>query len=1198
GRVDEQVKIRGYRIELGEIQAVLAGLAGVGQAVVVAREDRPGDKRLVGYVTGAADSRDVRAVLAERLPSWMVPAAVVVLEALPLTVNGKLDKQALPAPDYGDVERYRAPATSTEEILAGIYAQVLGVERVGVEDSFFELGGDSISAIQVVARARFAGLVCRPRDVFVEQTVARLAAVVTLDTDAGGVVDTGVGPVVSTPIIRWLAGVDGAVEQFNQTVVVQAPAGVSEPEVVVVLQAVLDRHAMLRSRVGGDWSLTVSQPGSVDARGCLQSVQVLSDAALIAARSRLDPAGGVMLRAVWGADTSQLALVVHHLVVDGVSWRILLEDVNIAWAQHCSGQPVALPEGGTSFARWAALLAEHAHDPAVVQHAEAWQKVAATPAVLPPVQPDVDTFAAAGHLSVQLDVATTRMLLGEVPAAFHAGIQDILLIALGLAWTQFADCGGGSVGIDVEGHGRHEELGADLDLSRTVGWFTTKYPVSLTVGGLDWARVIAGESALGALVKNAKEQLRAHPDGLTYGLLRYLNTEVDLTGPDPAIGFNYLGRLGAPAAEGTDEVWRVSQDGLSVAGVAARIPMTLAHTVELNAGTVDIETGPQLHANWTWAPSALDHAQVSLLGQLWFEALAGICAHVQHGGGGLTPSDIAPARLHQHQIDELQRLYRIADVLPLTPLQQGLLFHARAAQRTGDDVYAVQLGITVSGPLDPDRLRDAVQIVIQRHPHLAARYLEHFDQPVQVIPADPGVPWRYAELKAGDVEQWVEWLCAAERAAVCALTDEPPVRVALIRTAPEQHRIVLTNHHIALDGWSLPLLLAEIFAGYQGQRLPAPVPYRRFVSWLAERDLEAARAAWGAVLAGFEVPTLVGPADRVGQGCRGVASYRVSEHITGAISELARAQHTTVNTVLQAAWAQLLAGLTGQHDVAFGAVVSGRPAEVPGADAMVGLLINTVPVRANLTTTTTTTDLLDQLQHAHAKTVEHQHLALNEIHRITGHGQLFDTVFVYENYPTEAAALVGADGLTASELNIHDCYHYPLTIQAGPGRELNLRVQYRTDLFAIAEIEAVVERFTRMLAAMTADPALPLMSLNPTDGNGRSWGSGAVLTQPATTAEPSPKRHVIGGSDSPAPTTLVDELLADIFVQVLGVGRVGVDESFFDLGGDSLSAMRAIAAINTALNIELPVTTLFEAPSVRRLSEQASKHASKENFLR
>ncbi len=1208
GRADEQVKIRGYRIECGEVQAALAGVDGVEQAVVIAREDRPGDQRLVGYVTGTADPAGARAALAERLPIYMVPAAVVVLAVLPLTPNGKLDTRALPAPEYQEVDRYSAPAGAVEEILAGIYAQVLGLERVGVDESFFELGGDSILSMQVVARARAAGVVCRPRDIFVEQTVAGLARAAVVADGAAGAIDEGVGRVAATPIMCWLAGVKVPVDQFNQTVLVQAPAGVTEADVVAVLQAVLDRHAMLRLRaeddgVGG-WSLTVPEAGSVEARGCLQVAEMLSEEAVIAARSRLNPAAGVMLSALWVASTDQLALIIHHLAVDGVSWRILLEDLNIAWAQHHSGRPVVLPAGGTSFARWASLLTEHARAAAVVDQAEAWRQVA-TPAALPAVRPEVDTYVSAGHLSVSLDdVETTRMLLGEVPAAFHAGIHEILLIAFGLALAEFLGTGGAPVGIDVEGHGRHEELGApdgQVDLSRTVGWFTTKYPVALKlggpVGGLSWAQVLAGEAALGAVLKDAKEQLRALPDPLTYGVLRYLNSDVDLDGSDPVIGFNYLGRLGGAAGEVSDDLWRVSQDGWSVTGAATAIPMPLMHTVELNAGTLDTDTAPQLHANWTWAPSVLDHAQVSRLSRLWFDALAGICAHVRGGGGGLTPSDIAPARMSQQQIDELCRHYQVADILPLTPLQHGLLFHASVAHSCGDDVYAVQLDITLSGRLDPHRLRDAVHTVVSRHPNLVARFCEQFDEPVQIIPADPMAPWRYVDLSGGnpDVDEQIARVCAAERAAVCDLANRPAFGVALIRTAPDQHRFVLTNHHIVLDGWSLPILLGELFAGYYGQRLPATVPYRRFVSWLADRDVNAARAAWGAVLAGFATPTLVGPPDRLGLGRRDVVAVRVSEQTTRALGELARSQHTTVSTVLQGAWAQLLMWLTGQRDVAFGAVVSGRPAEVAGVDSMVGLLINTVPVRASVTAATTTADLLDQLQGAHNDTLEHQHLGLSEIHRVAGLDQLFDTVVVYENYPTDAAALSGVDGLVVTDLTNRDFYHYPLTVQAVPGRELDLRVQFRTDVFDAASIDALIERLQRVLVAMAADPMQPLLSMDALDGGGHArvdgWGSRVVLAQPAIAAVSAAEYEGNGGGHR-APASLVEQILADIYAQVLGVDSVGVDESFFDRGGDSLSAMRAVAAINTALDTHLAVRTLFDAPSVRSLSQQLGGDAS------
>ncbi|HTQ19128.1 non-ribosomal peptide synthetase, partial [Mycobacterium sp.] len=1006
------------------------------------------------------------------------------------------------APDYTHTD-YHPPSTPTEHTLAAIYAQVLGLDRIGINDSFFELGGDSILSMQVAARARAAGLMCRPRDIFVEQTVARLARVVAAADD--GPIDEGVGPVTATPIMRWLHDVNGPTDQFNQTMLVQAPTGATEADVLIMLQALLDRHAMLRLRVDDDRSLTVPEPGSVAARDCLQAVDVLSAEAVTAARSRLNPAAGAMLSALWLDDTGQLVLVIHHLAVDAVSWWILLEDLNIAWAQHLDGQQVALPTTGTSFQRWASLLAEHAHQPQVVAQADAWKQVAAAPSV----PSALDDYAIAGHLSLSLDAETTGMLLGEVPAAFHAGVQDILLIAFALAVKEFLGTlgsGDAAIGIDVEGHGRHDELAANVDLTHTVGWFTTKYPVAMNVGGLRWAQVAAGDPALGAALKDAKEQLRALPHPLTYGALRYLNNEVDLDGSDPAIGFNYLGRLGVPAIDA--DVWRIHRDSLSLAGVAAATPMPLAHTLELNAGTFESETGLQLHAEWSWAPSVLDEAQITRLSRLWFDALAGIAAHVQSGGGGLTPSDIEPARLSQQEIDELQRQYRIADVLPLTPLQEGLLFHASTAQAS-DDMYAVQLDFTVTGALDPHRLHSAVHTVVNRHPHLAARFSQQFDEPVQIIPADPVVEWRYVELDAEDASEQIEQLCAAERAAVCDLprsgADRPAFRAALIRTAADRHRLVLTNHHIVLDGWSMPILLREIFASYYGHPLPPAAPYRTFLTWLADRDVDAARAAWREVLADFDTPTLVGPQDRpqdrLGLGRRGFASVQVPEQTTRALGELARSCHTTLSTVLQGAWALLLTSLTGRNDVAFGTARS-RVAqlEVASAESMVGLLINVVPVRATITAATTTANLLDQLQNAHNDTLDHQHLALPDIHRVTGHDRLFDTLFVYENYPIDAGAPLGVDGLAISEFTNREYNHYPLTAEALPGRELGLRLEYDTDVFDADSIETLIERLRRVLTAMTAEPTRRLSSVDLLDAGERdlvlSGRSGAGVHAP------------------------------------------------------------------------------------------------------
>ena len=685
GRADEQVKLRGFRIEPGEIAAVLLRHPGVAQAAVVVREDR-GSKQLVAYVVGRADqvldAGDLRAHAVASLPEHMVPAAFVMLEQLPLTASGKLDRRGLPAPELTAAE-WRGPRTPAEEALCALYAEVLSVERVGIDDSFFALGGDSILSIRLVSRARQQGLVITPRAVFEHQTAGALAAAVMPAAEAPtSEPDVPAGPLPATPIMRWLAERGGPIDRFHQALVLQVPASLREDQLLGALQALLDHHDGLRLRVargeGGDLALEVAPPGAVDARSCLRRVDVsgLDHVALRArvaeeahaAELRLSPAAGVMVQAVWldaGARApGRLLLSIHHLVVDGVSWRILVPDLAAAWAACSRGETPKLPPRGTSFRRWAHWLAEQALDVRRVEELAFWRAMLSAPSaplVAGSLDPARDVVGTAGQLALTLPASVTALLLTRVSAAFHCGIHEVLLTGLAVAIAEWrrrhGAQGSGAILVDVEGHGR-EEPPFGIDLSRTVGWFTSMSPVRLDMGTLDVEEALAGGEVLGRALKLIKEQMRSVPNhGLGYGLLHHLNpaTAPQLSAyPSAQIAFNYLGRIAAPGRAD----WGPAEEGAALLS-GGDPAMPLLHVLEVNALALEGSAGVELTALWSYAPALVDEASVRELAECWFAALTALVRHTeQEGAGGRSPSDLPLLRLSQKEIERLERAYQ------------------------------------------------------------------------------------------------------------------------------------------------------------------------------------------------------------------------------------------------------------------------------------------------------------------------------------------------------------------------------------------------------------------------------------------------------------------------------------------------------------------------------------------------------------
>ncbi|WP_405786945.1 amino acid adenylation domain-containing protein [Streptomyces sp. NBC_00029] len=695
GRTDDQVKLRGFRIELGEIEAVLTGSPEVDRAAVIVREDQPGVRRLVAYAVPApgatVDPAALRTLAAARLPEYMVPAVFTELERLPLSANGKLDRRALPAPVIAGPAASAAPAAQVpagtpEQILCALMGEVLGLPGVGPDANFFELGGDSIVSIRLVGLARKAGLTVSARQIFTHPTPAALASVATVPEDsaapAATTADAGPGPLPLPPVASWLAERGGPFASFAQARLVRLPVGARRPHLTAALQAVLDHHDALRQQLTvprpGVWSAEIRPTGAVDASTVLEGVDAvgLSDTALrelVAAESEriwrlLDPEAGTLVRAVHldrgPAEPGRLLLVVHHLAVDEVSWQILLPDLEAAHEAAAAGRTPDLEPVGTPLRAWTTHLLAEAQSPRRTAELDRWLAAAPGGPLLAgrPLDPSTDTAATARRLSVRISAERTAPLLQAVPAAFHGTVGDALLSALVLTVGDWATRSGRTrpdgFTVDLEGHGREQELLPGADLTRTVGWLTSIHPLRLPVGAYDPAAVTAGRADAGALLKEVKELLRAVPDGgLGAGLLRYNNPSTARLF-DPAaraeILWNYLGRQTGRA----DSAWGPAPeaDALSARPDPA---MPLSHVLEITAEITDGDGGPELTAHFIWAGEALSQDTVGRLADGWTAAVDALAAWADGGtSAGYTPSDLDLVDLDQDQITMLEEMWR------------------------------------------------------------------------------------------------------------------------------------------------------------------------------------------------------------------------------------------------------------------------------------------------------------------------------------------------------------------------------------------------------------------------------------------------------------------------------------------------------------------------------------------------------------
>ncbi|WP_414753961.1 amino acid adenylation domain-containing protein [Anabaena sp. CCY 9910] len=1110
GRIDHQVKLRGFRIELGEIEALLSQHPGVIQNILIIREDIPGSQRLVAYTVANPDQiptiSELRQFLKERLPEYMVPSAFVMLDTLPLTPNGKVDRRALPAPEsrLELAVNFVAPRTPQEDKLAAIWADVLRLQQVGIHDNFFEIGGDSILSLQIIARANQAGIQLNIKQLFQHQTIAELAAVANTIQSITAEQGLITGSLPLTPIQHWFF--DQNLPQpahFNQSVLLEVPNDLKPEILESALQQLLLHHDALRLRFlqeGESWSQTHADADSTVALTCVelsekapQAQQTALETTANQLHASLNLSQQLMQAALFhfgATQSARLLIIVHHLAVDGVSWRILVEDLFHAYQQLNRGETVQLPAKTTSFKEWSQRLTEYSHSEALAGELDFWLGQSSGSIALPVDYPQaVNTVASSAQVSVSLDIEKTRALLQEVPAIYNTQINDVLLTALVQSFAQWT--GESSLLVDLEGHGR-EELFADIDLSRTVGWFTCLFPIKLELGAI---------ANVGKTLKSIKEQLRpCQKRGINYGILRYLNPNPAIrhqltTAPQAQVSFNYLGQFDQELSE--SGAWKLAQES---AGNEQSISGDRTHLLEVNALVVS----GKLQLNWTYSQNIHQTSTIEALAAGFINALTEIIHHCQSTDvGGYTPSDFPEAELTQEYLDNLvaemanrdtaSHKKNIESIYPLSPMQQGILFHSLYDPESG--VYCEQLSCTLHGSINTTAFAQAWQRVVERHSALRTFFVwDNLDQPHQVVCKTVNLPfavddWR--SLSPTEQQEKLTAFTAADRNKGFELNQAPLMRCSLIQTADDTYEFVWTFHHLLIDGWSLPVVVQEAFAFYEAANqghdlyLKTPRPFRDYITWLQQQDLSQAKEFWQRSLQGFTVPTPLMADKSIVHNSQQQQTYheqhiQLPQALTTQLESLARQNQLTLNTLVQGIWALLLSHYSNQKDVVFGTTVSGRPPALVDVETMVGMFINALPVRVQVSDDD---QILPWLKDLHTRQVEREQYSytpLVEIQRVSEIASgtpMFETNVAFYNYPVDPALQNSSSGLKIDNISNYERTKYPLMLVIMPGENISVGLSYEGNRFTHETIADILENFATVANKITEQPDAKLQTV-------------------------------------------------------------------------------------------------------------------------
>ncbi len=1078
GRMDKQVKIRGYRIELSEIEIQFQKIESIKEVVVLDKEDSNENKYLIAYYTGTQeiDPAKLKKVLSERLPDYMLPYYIVKIDTMPLTQNGKVDRKALlglPIPTSPDSElEYQPPTNHIEEKLCKIWQEVLGVKRVGIDDSFFDCGGDSIKAIQVSSRLNKYKMKLEIKDLLSNPTIRGTATFVNESSDANYAEEISEGEAPLTPIQKWFFECNFINRHhFNQAMFLYNPYGFDEKIVKKVFENIVKHHDILRAKFTEKDGQVLQYIRSIDSENLFsidvkeiydnESCQdvIEKEAEKIQAGINLETGPLVKLGLFKTNQGDHFIIVIHHLVVDAVSFRIILEDFKAGYEQLQNGTDFGFSDKTCSYRQWAMALEEYGNSKETRRQRRYWENIVSRQCKLP-ADNEIQTRKIRDNRECKLSLSKedTYRFLKETNKAYNTEANDILLTALGAsikAWK-----GLDHILISMEGHGR-ENIAKNIDVTRTVGWFTSQYPLLLDMEKAE---------DISHAIKTVKEAIRHIPDkGVGYQLLKN-NADYTIREKleyENEITFNYLGQFDGGMDKGFIGISPYS------AGDYLSPDSESLGKISINGSVMDdkLQFLVSFNKNEYKEDSILDFTR------MFKENLLIIINHcAQKKIKEYTPYDVGASYVSIEDFDEICKSYpaeEIKSIYSLTPMQEGMLFHY--LKDTKSSVYFEQFSVKITGKANVKNFEKSFDILMQRYDIFRSSIVyKDLKKPKQLVLKNRTSEVYYKDISYMQEEEKSEYIRKCknkDRERGFDLSNDNLIRLSILDFAEATKIIIWSFHHIIMDGWCLGIVFNEFFSIYNTLSKGAPLnltpinEYKNYVDWIDKQDNNEARDYWKEYLGGYEQLTGImasKSAGKVREYNKEEYIFRINKDLTLQLKNFASKNHATLSNVIHLIWAIILQRYNNTNDVVFGSVVSGRPSEIEGIEKMVGLFVNTLPVRVKSEGNTTVLQLLENIQNNAIKSLKYSYYPLVEIQTDSElKDKLLNHIIAFENYPIQD---ISEHSKVASEIEIsldtNDVYeqiNYDFNIMVGPAEDIIFRFSYNSCLYDHEYIQRISE---------------------------------------------------------------------------------------------------------------------------------------------